>query len=694
MPPDRRARLAAALAAAAVALAPARVHGDAGRVEVGDLDLESLLDMRLEAVALHAERSSEASASVFVLSAEDLRRQGLTTLQAALATVPGFFAYADGLYPMVGVRGMGLLADWTTRLLVLVDGHPLNNSLAIGQSYLGRDLPVPLAAVQRIEVVKGPVGSLYGPTAFYGVVNLVTAGGAPRFEAALRTDGAQAHLLGGEASLVASGRDGPVSWLASAAGFDSGGLDLHYPELAPLTPGGDGRVTGVDFSDALQAYARAAAGDLTLSAACGRFRRGVPTAPYSSVPDDPRNRVALRTCFVDVGFSRALVPGFTIDARAAYDDFAYGDTFAYAPPPEGFGLFHDDGRDRWGTLGLRGTWRPWEGGMLVAGATGEAHDTLQHTWADGLPTLRQDPVAGVGVGPIPKSYLTLNVYLLAQQDLARTLHLHAGLTSYRHALFGSQLTPKLAAVWEPTADDALKALWSVGFRAPTAGEAFFDDGVSYLPNPALRPETVRSLELSWTHRLGGVASLGASLFQNEHEGLIRFQNLYLPDPARPDPNDPLQYRQIAQNVASMRLRGGELSAAVRWGDLLQAWGGISAQALDVPQPNFPAVTANLAVSSRALWRPLTLAVNGAFVATRAKDPTLAGPEGAPSVPPAVTVNAWATLEVPGGRGLALEGGVQNLLGAAAADPVPADFAPIAQLAGPPRTFRAGVRWRF
>src|SRR5919206_2139651 len=214
----------AALAAAAVALVarPAGAQealGAGERVDIASVDLASILDLSVEAVELHEELASDAPASVFVLTGDDVRRQGFRTLDEALRSVPGLFGYADGLYPLMGVRGLGLLGDYTTRLLVLVDGHPLNNSLGIGESYLGRDLPVPLSAVRRLEGIKGPVGGVYGPTAFFGVVNLVTTGSPGRAEVAATGDAAQGSARAGGLTAAASGDAAGVEWLASAEGW-------------------------------------------------------------------------------------------------------------------------------------------------------------------------------------------------------------------------------------------------------------------------------------------------------------------------------------------------------------------------------------------------------------------------------------------------------------------------------------------
>jgi len=239
----------------------------------------------------------------------------------------------------------------------------------------------------------------------------------------------------------------------------------------------------------------------------------------------------------------------------------------------------------------------------------------------------------------------------------------------------------------------LKAIWSNGFRAPTAAEAFFEDGVSYLANPSLKPETVRSLELVYERRLSGVASVATSLFQNDYQNLI--QIVSVPAPGVVDPSSAADFRQISQNGGALRLRGAEVALTLRWRDILQAWGGVSVQGVDEQhRPNFPGWNWNFALSSRALWHPLTLSLNGAGCAGRAKDPTIVGGDGSRAVDRSALLNAFAVLDVPRAPGLSFELGVQNVLDARALDPVPGDFAPISSMAQPPRTVRGGVRYRF
>jgi outer membrane receptor protein involved in Fe transport len=698
--PARRLPSAALAISLALALSPAAAGAlDRGseKVEIGSVPLEALLDLSVASVSRREEPTSRAAASVFVLTAEDIRRHGFRTVADALSSVPGLFVYHDDLYPMVGVRGMGLLRDYDTRLLVLVDGHPMNNTVGIGQSYVGRDLPVPLLAVQRIEVMKGPAGNVYGPTAFRGVVNIVTTGpGARGGQALAELGAAQGEVRSGELAAAWAGEVGDLDLLVSASGFDTGGLDQVYPELAldslRQTPPG-GRVSGVDFGDAESAYLRARWRGLSLNAGCGRAFRTLPSAPYSSLLLDRRNQLRNENCFAQADWSRSIAPGLVLGARGAFDEYQYADSYAYPDPPEDFGRYRDTAADHWFTGELRADYSPTRSTRLAAGAAVQAHRTFQHAW-DVRPTIQEDPVNGVGIGVIGKSFRTVHGWLLAEQGLPFDVTLQAGLTYYFHELFGSRFAPKVAGVWQATRADTLKAVYSEGFRAPTAAEAFFADDIVYIANPDLRPETIRSLQLIYERRLFGIASVAVSLFEDHLRDLIEYETVPAPGLDHPpDPAEATDFRTQARNTGSQRLRGAELAVTLRAGDALQAFGGVSAQEVEQRQWNFPQWTANLALSTRALWHPLVLALHGSALAGRTKDPASLLPGERPTVDAALTLGASAAVEVPGARGLVVELHVTNLLDSRVVDPVPIDFTPISEMGWPGRSFRLGLRWR-
>jgi outer membrane cobalamin receptor len=163
-------------AAAAPAPAPAPASGAARDIE--DVELDKLLDVKLEeklgttaAASRRTESVLRAPATITTMDADRIRLSGATTIVALLQWVPGVQVIRNGPGNwVVSLRGTGGLAG--NDLVVLVDGMVMNNPLDGSVQW---DLfPINVADVERIEVVRGPVSPIYGPNAYTGVINIVT----------------------------------------------------------------------------------------------------------------------------------------------------------------------------------------------------------------------------------------------------------------------------------------------------------------------------------------------------------------------------------------------------------------------------------------------------------------------------------------------------------------------------------------
>src|SRR5688572_14503557 len=138
--------------------------------------LDSLLNTRISTVSKYAQTTTEAPASVTIVSSDEIRDHGYRNLTEVLENVRGVYFSDDRNYLHVGTRGFGRPSDYNNRILVLVDGHTLNEHVW-GSAPVGSDLTVNLSAVERIEVVRGPGSVLYGTNAMFGVINIVTKTG-------------------------------------------------------------------------------------------------------------------------------------------------------------------------------------------------------------------------------------------------------------------------------------------------------------------------------------------------------------------------------------------------------------------------------------------------------------------------------------------------------------------------------------
>ncbi len=158
-----------AIMAACVALAlPAPATAGSS---VLDLSLEELLQVKVTSPSKKAQRLEDVAAAVFVLTSEDLRRSGVTSIPDALRMVPGLqVARIDASKWAISCRGFN--DRFANKMLVLVDGRTAYTELFAGVFWEALDTL--LEDVERIEVIRGPGGSVWGANAVNGVVNIIT----------------------------------------------------------------------------------------------------------------------------------------------------------------------------------------------------------------------------------------------------------------------------------------------------------------------------------------------------------------------------------------------------------------------------------------------------------------------------------------------------------------------------------------
>ncbi len=142
-----------------------------GAQDLTELSLEQLADLQVTSVSKKSERLGDAAAAVTVLTQDDIRRSGATTLAEALRYVPGLSVARNGSSTWaISARGFtGRLAD---KLLVLIDGRSVYSPMYSGVDWALQDIM--LEDVERVEIVRGPGGTLWGANAVNGVINVIT----------------------------------------------------------------------------------------------------------------------------------------------------------------------------------------------------------------------------------------------------------------------------------------------------------------------------------------------------------------------------------------------------------------------------------------------------------------------------------------------------------------------------------------
>ena len=188
------------------------------------------------------QKVTEAPASVTIITAEEIQRYGYHTLADILRGARGFYTSNDRNFSYAGVRGFSRPGDFNTRLLILVDGFRTNDGV-YNTGPIDREFPVDVDLIDRVEIARGPSASLYGTSAFFGVVNVITKsgrqlGGAQLSGSLGSFDAGAGRVTYGDR--FSNGADVIISGTLS----DSDGQDLFFPQYADVN---GGVATGLDY---------------------------------------------------------------------------------------------------------------------------------------------------------------------------------------------------------------------------------------------------------------------------------------------------------------------------------------------------------------------------------------------------------------------------------------------------------------
>ncbi len=207
--------------------------------DIEQLDFGELLATDVEVYSASKKRQpvAEAPSIISVVTRDQILHHGYRSVAEALASVPGLYISTDHVFHDIGVRGVSGEVRGRSRLLkVMINGRPTSMGHD-STNLIGPEL-VPIHAVERIEVIRGPESALYGANAYLGVVNVITRKGGQIDGGEIGTTGHLADPAPGpgfDAWAVAGWKLGPLDLMAAAehTRADRGGLELPcttFPE--------------------------------------------------------------------------------------------------------------------------------------------------------------------------------------------------------------------------------------------------------------------------------------------------------------------------------------------------------------------------------------------------------------------------------------------------------------------------------
>lgn len=506
----QHALVAVALLASSASGAAFQDEGE--KRDLTELDLEELLQVEIddvESASLHSQRTFDSPAYATVIRGDEIRAHGYRTLGEILRTVTGMYVTYDRNYAHVGVRGFFVPGDYNSRVLLLVDGHRVNDAV-YGGFGLSFDAPVDPELIDRIEVIHGPGSALYGSNALFAVVNVINKRGGDFAGSEGTLEVASHGTYLGRATIGGVTEDGR-QWLVSARGFDSAGDDLFYDEFSS-TPSG-GHTSDTDYEHAYSVNAQYDWSDWSLNAAYAWREKGMPTGSYGTVFDDPDNSTVDATGIADLTWRPDVGAGRTALLRAYFTDYRYwgdyvtDDTGQGGPPDL---LYHD--RVIGETVGIdaRLAFDRALGGRLTVG--------VDSRWNFAQDQKGWDELYGVYYDTHDDSFES-GVFLQDEIALGAHTTLVAGGRFDLYESFGGTFTPRAALVHAPDEKSAYKLLYGEGFRAPNASELAYNVG-SIAVVPELEPERMSTLEAVVERLFESGWRVSGSLFHFDVEDLL------------------------------------------------------------------------------------------------------------------------------------------------------------------------------
>jgi len=138
-------------------------------VDIFDLSLEDLMNIEVQSAAKAQSKIEQIPASAVVVTREDIEAYGYKSLTEILEHVTGMYFIDDHAHkgPIFGVRGF--LTHYPKNIMVLVNGVDYQRKAISGWEF--SRIPVPVEAIDKIEIIRGPMSIVYGSGAFFGVIN-------------------------------------------------------------------------------------------------------------------------------------------------------------------------------------------------------------------------------------------------------------------------------------------------------------------------------------------------------------------------------------------------------------------------------------------------------------------------------------------------------------------------------------------
>ncbi len=582
-----------------------------------DMNLQDLMQVEVEITSGIRQRLGQAPAVATVITSEDIRAIGARDLNEVLETVPGLHVVIDHQFgnPKYAIRGM--VSTFNPEVLVLINGISIKSIFVGNRGLIWGGMPV--EAIERIEVIRGPGSAIYGSDAFSGVINIITKSAIDinHLESGIRYgsfDTKEAWVLAGDSvkgldmAFIAEYRETD----GHQENIDSDLQTLIDNALVPLG------VAPVSLApDSVNLSGRNWDFRLDLAYQNWQFRAGyqkrrnIGSGAGVAQALDPHSRYASNRWNYDLTYHNPEVTeNWDILMQLSYLSMnqEVDKDLVLFPPGAFAGAFPE------GVIGNPEVFEQHYRFKTVGLYSGFDKHLLRFELGYTLSELYKvkesknffitDAGAFVPLGATIDFSDTALVFLTEGDRINRYISLQdqwsfienweltTGIRYDNYSDFGETINPRMALVWNTTNKLTTKLLYGEAFRAPSFNETRAINNPVALGNPNLDPETIRMLELAFYYQAQDNLQLGFNTFYYIWEDIIQF----VADSARAT-------TRTAQNAGKQIGYGFELEALWQIQDNLRLQGNYAYQKSKDDETNKPAGnTPNHQIYLRLDWK--------------------------------------------------------------------------------------------
>lgn len=467
-----------------------------------EVSLEQLLDAKISADEKYEYTISDAPTSVAIITSEDIERFGYRTLAEALMQLPGFYVTNDRVYSYLGTRGFSRPSDYNSRVLVLINGHILNEAV-FGSASMGFDLGIDLMNVERIEVIQGPGTVLFGTGAMYAVINIIIKKGNAIDGFLVNTElGNQGYMRG---AATFGKQFGESDFLLAVQGTDIRGPDLFFEEFNNAQ-NNNGIAKGMDWEESTGLFTTFSFRNLTLTTLMSYRRKGEPTGAFEIAFNDRRAEVQDLREFIEYRYDLDFDGNKHLLLRG-YMDFFEHERFYPFNRPGNQRLFYEESESyRYGQE-VQFRWDISSNNRLTIGAE------YINVFRAKIET-KDESITFIS-GDFP--FDITSFYFQDEFQITETLSLMAGFRSDNYTDMDTFISPRYALIYHPFTKSTFKFLYSEAFRAPNIFENHFLRGQK-MRN--LERELIEVFEAIWEQHFSDEFSFVMSVYNYELEDII------------------------------------------------------------------------------------------------------------------------------------------------------------------------------